>query len=91
VDAATHPVRAADVNGFMFGGGPARRFVASLARGHTIAVSALPGGTSAVPASPFYLNLLGPYLSNQYYRALLASEIRRGGIASQTLLVPAAV
>jgi penicillin G amidase len=91
VDAATHSVRAADVNGFMFGGGPARRFVASLARGHTVAVSALPGGTSADPASPFYLNLLRPYLSNQYYPALLAREIRRGGIASQTLLIPAAV
>ena len=91
VDAATHPVRAADVNGFMFGGGPARRFVASLAPGHTVAVSALPGGTSADPASPFYLNLLRPYLSNQYYPALLAREIRRGDIASQTVLVPAAV
>jgi penicillin G amidase len=88
VDAATHPVRAADVNGFMFGGGPARRFVASPARGDTDAVSALPGGTSADPASPFYLNLLRPYLRNQYYPALLASELERGDIAAQTLLVP---
>jgi penicillin G amidase len=89
VDAATHPVRAADVNGFMFGGGPARRFVANSAAGHTAAVSALPGGTSADPASPFYLNLLRPYLSNQYYPALLASEIPPASIASTTLLVPA--
>jgi penicillin amidase len=89
VDAATHPVRAADVNGFMFGSGPARRFVASTAPGHTAAVSALPGGTSADPASPFYLNLLRPYLSNQYYPALLASEIPPESVASQTLLVPA--
>jgi penicillin G amidase len=89
VDAATHPVRAADANRFMFGGGPARRFVANPAPGHTAAVSALPGGASADPASPFYLNLLRPYLSNQYYPALLASEIRRGSIASRSLLVPA--
>ena len=88
VDAATHAVRAADVNGFMFGGGPARRFVGNPAPGHTVAVSALPGGTSADPASPFYLNLLRPYLTNDYYPALLASEIPRGSIASQTLLVP---
>jgi penicillin G amidase len=88
VDAATHRVRAADVNGFMFGSGPARRFVANPAPGHTDAVSALPGGTSGDPASPFYLNLLRPYLVNDYYPALLASEIPRGSIASQILLVP---
>ncbi len=88
VDAATHPVRAADVNSFMFGGGPARRFVGNPAPGHTAAVSALPGGTSADPASPFYLNLLRPYLANGYYPALLAIQIPREDIASQTLLVP---
>src|SRR6266536_3281832 len=88
VDAATHPVRAADANEFMFGGGPARRFVANLAPGHTDAVSALPGGTSADAASPFYLNLLRPYLTNDSYPALLASEIPKGSIASHILLVP---
>jgi len=49
-------------------------------------VSALPGGTSADPASPFYLNLLRLYLTNNYYPALLASEIQPGIIVSQTLL-----
>ena len=88
VDAATHNVRAADANGFMFGGGPARRFVANPAPGHTAAVSALPGGTSADPASPFYLNLLRPYLTNDYYPALLAIQIAPESIASQTLVVP---
>ncbi len=88
VDAASHSVRAADSNGFMFGSGPARRFVASLTPGHPDAVSALPGGTSADPASSFYLNLLRPYLMNEYYPALLASELAPGDIASQTLLVP---
>jgi penicillin amidase len=89
VDAASHSVRAADANGFMFGSGPARRFAASLTPGHPDAVSALPGGTSADPTSPFYLNLLRPYLSNEYYPALLASELAPGNTASQTLLVPA--
>ena len=89
VDAASHSVPGAGVNGVMFGSGPARRFVANLAPGgRTVAGSALPGGTSADPASPFYLNLLRPYLTNDYYPALLASEIPRGSIASQTLLVP---
>ena len=82
VDAATHDVRAADANGFMFDSGPARRFVASVAPRRTVAVSALPGGTSADPASPFYLNLLRPYLTDDYYPALLAGEIHAGDSAS---------
>ena len=86
VDAATHDIRAADANGFMFGSGPARRFVAHVAPGGTTAVSALPGGTSANPASPFYLNLLRPYLIDGYYPALLAGQIRRGDVAAETVL-----
>jgi penicillin amidase len=89
VNAFIHPVRAADANGFMVSHGPARRFIDNPAPGQTAAVSALPGGTSADPASPFYLNLLVPYLTNNYYQALLASEIQPGSIMSQTLLVPA--
>ena len=88
VDALIHSVRAADANGFMVSHGPARRFVANPAPGQTVAVSALPGGTSANPASPFYLNLLRPYLTNNYYPALLASQLQPGIIMSQTLLVP---
>jgi penicillin G amidase len=88
VDAATHPVRAASVDGFMFGSGPARRFTDNPAPSHTVAVSALPGGTSADPASPFYLNLLRPYLINQYYPALLPTEVPRASVASELLLVP---
>jgi penicillin amidase len=90
VNALIHPVRATDANGFMVSHGPARRFVSNPAPGQTAAVSALPGGTSADPASPFYLNLLKPYLTNNYYPALLASEIQPGIIMSQTLLVPGA-
>jgi len=86
VDALIHSVRAADANGFMVSHGPARRFVANPAPGQTVAVSALPGGTSADPASPFYLNLLTPYLINQYYPALLPTELPRASIASQPLL-----
>ncbi len=88
VDAASHSVRADTLNGFMFGGGPARRFIGSPAPGGIAAVSALPGGTSADPASPFYLNLLKPYLVNGYYPALLASELTPASIASQALLAP---
>ena len=60
----------------MFGSGPARRFAASLTPGHLDAASALPGGTSADPTSPFYLDLLRRYLTNDYYPALLATQRR---------------
>jgi penicillin amidase len=75
VDAASHDVRAASPDGFMFDSGPARRFVAEMRPGHIVAESALPGGTSALPSSPYYLNLLRPYLTDDYYPARLATEL----------------
>jgi penicillin G amidase len=81
VDAATHDVRAASSDGFMFGSGPARRFIATSARGRMTAEAALPGGTSALPTSPYYLNLLRPYLTDDYYPARLAGDLRPAGSA----------
>jgi penicillin G amidase len=75
VDAATHDVRAASAGAFMFGGGPARRFIAETRPGRIVAESALPGGTSALPTSPYYLNLLRPYLTDDYYPARLARDL----------------
>ncbi len=72
VDAAAHNVRASGSDGFVFGSGPARRFVATPTWWQMRAESALPGGTSADPGSRFYLNLLRPYLTNDYYPARLA-------------------
>jgi penicillin amidase len=71
VDAASHDVRGAGSDGFMFGSGPARRFVAGPVHGAMWAESALPGGTSGLPTSPWYLNLLRPYLTDDYYPARL--------------------
>ena len=72
VDAATHDVRGSSSDGFMFGSGPARRFIASPIGLQMFAQSALPGGTSGLPDSPWYLNLLRPYLTNDYYDARLS-------------------
>jgi penicillin amidase len=71
VDAASHDVRAASSDGFMFDSGPARRFIATPTGGDMWAESALPGGTSALPDSQWYLNQLRPYLTNDYYVARL--------------------
>src|SRR5262245_9010196 len=69
VDAAGHDARANSVNGFMYGSGPSRRYVGEALRFGIQGQSALPGGTSADPASAHYLDLLPPYLTNDYYAA----------------------
>jgi penicillin amidase len=67
VDASSHSVRAATLNGFMFGSGPTRRFVAEMTKGAVKVESSLPGGVSGSPASPFYVNLLPMWLTNETF------------------------
>lgn len=64
VDAASHDVRAASATAFTFGGGPANRYVSATGRHGVTARTSLPGGTSALPTSPFYLNLLPSWLTD---------------------------
>ncbi|HET9032321.1 MAG TPA: penicillin acylase family protein [Dokdonella sp.] len=66
VDAASHDARGNSVNGFMFGSGPARRFVGEMFP--TISASEIiPGGQSGVLGSPLYVSQLGRWLTNQYH------------------------
>ena len=69
VDASSHSPRASTVNGFMFGSGPARRFVAEARRGDPKAVQVIPGGESGNPAGPWFGNQLGLWLTNDYHEA----------------------
>jgi hypothetical protein len=47
------------------GGGPANRYVAEpRAPGDVYAESSLPGGPSGVPGTPWYVNLLPSWLTN---------------------------
>jgi penicillin G amidase len=71
VDASTHDARAADADGFTFGGGPANRFVSRADRTDVYAETSLPGGTSGVPGTPFYVNLLPMWLTNDTYPSVL--------------------
>ena len=52
------------VNGFMFGGGPAGRFVYDPIPGGVRAEAIWPGGASGVLGSSFYSNLLDLWLTN---------------------------
>lgn len=66
VDASRHSARADGVNEFMFGAGPARRFVGEMAvDGERLEV--IPGGRSGVFLSPFYSNQLPLWLTNDYH------------------------
>jgi penicillin amidase len=64
VDAASHSARANSAGEFTFGSGPANRYVSATGRRGVTARSSLPGGTSALPTSPFYLNLLPRWLTD---------------------------
>jgi len=69
VDAANHDVGGSGVEGFTFSRGPSNRMVTELSRGPMKrSESAWPGGVSAVPGSPGYLNLLPLWLTNDTVR-----------------------
>ena len=72
VDASGHSARADAANEFRFGSGPVRRYVGRPGNrpGSIDAVTALPGGESGDLASPFYVNLLPLWLTNDGYPVL---------------------
>ena len=67
VDAATHNARANTVNGFMFTGGPNRRYVGNMQPGFVQGQSSLPGGVSGDARSPWFTNLLMQWLTNDTF------------------------
>ena len=84
VDASSHSPRAATLNGFRFGSGPARRFVAQANRSHPEAVQVIPGGQSGNPAGPYFGNQLGLWLTDDYHAATVrVGEIERDALVSE--------
>ncbi|MEM9303537.1 MAG: penicillin acylase family protein [Pseudomonadota bacterium] len=66
LDASSHSARADGANDFMFGGGPARRFVGQMVPDNPIYEQVVPGGQSGVLGSPLYANQLYVWLVNGY-------------------------
>lgn len=88
VDRSTHDVRAglaAPFNDFVFSMGPAQRFVARIGSQRIDAETALPGGVSSDPDSPWFANLLGDWLVN---RAVALPGIQGEGGHDRVLLIP---
>ena len=90
VDASSHSARADSSNDFMFGSGPSRRYVGEGSRaprgisGRTI----LPGGESGVLGSPLYANILGRWLTNDYYDIRQRNRDVKRSAASTQKFVP---
>jgi penicillin amidase len=87
VDASAHDARADSVDSFMFGSGPSNRLVVSLDPEELHAESIWPGGASAVPGNPYYLNLLPLWLRNETVPLLFRTEEMEGA-GSVTRFVP---
>jgi penicillin amidase len=81
-DASSHDVRANSVNAFMFGHGPARRFVGEGLPTGIRGQLSLPGGPCGVPGSPYYLNLLRRWLANDMFPQLFDPTKLDDNIAS---------
>jgi penicillin amidase len=73
----------------MYGNGPVNRFVAEAGRPSVTVESVWPGGTSAVPGSPFYLNLLPRYLTNDTVPLLFRQGDLQQGLYGISRFVPA--
>lgn len=67
VDASSHSARADSVHEFMFGSGPARRFVGVMEPGGPAADEVIPGGQVGVVGHPHYGSQLPLWLTNAYH------------------------
>ena len=67
-------VRVSNSDSFMFEFGPTGRYVAEFDRRGVKARTSLPGGESAVPGSPYYVNLLEGWLKNRTFKTGRASS-----------------
>lgn len=88
LDASGHDARANSLNGFTFGGGPARRFVAEMDPAGIRAFQVIPGGNSGVPTGPAYVGQLPLWLTNSYLSMPIAVPERLTREVSRREFVP---
>lgn len=88
VDASSHSATADTLNGFMFGHGPSRRFVADMDAIDVDAQEVIPGGQSGVYYSPNYSSQLPLWLTNSYHDMALTNEEAAGVAVGMTTFGP---
>jgi penicillin amidase len=85
VDASGHDARAEGLNAFMFGSGPARRFLGEARPDGIRAVQVIPGGQSGIPGHPHYASQLGLWLTNDYHPMWFTpDEVEQNKVSEQT-------
>ena len=91
VDASSHSARADSSDDFMFGSGPSRRYIGESSRsprgikGRTV----LPGGESGVLGNPLYANILGRWLTNDYYDIRQGmNDVKQNSVSTQKFVPP---
>jgi penicillin amidase len=67
VNASGFSARSNTLNGFMFGGGPVRRYVGRADHHRIAGVNAVPGGPSGIPGDPGYATQLRTWLTSDYH------------------------
>ena len=82
-------VRGDSVDAFMFNHGPAHRLISEAAPDGMRAELSVPGGVSGALGSPYYLNLLPGWLSNDSFPLLMQHEEVKRHAVSITKFVPA--
>jgi penicillin G amidase len=89
VDASSHSARADAADRFMFGSGPARRFVAELNPAGIRAFQIIPGGPSGRIESDRYASQIGRWLTNHYHELPLSREdVELAGVSEEVLAPP---
>jgi penicillin amidase len=81
VDDSDASPRANSLNGFMFGGGPNRRFVGEMTPDGVVGYQTIPGGQSGVFYHPNYASQLPLWLTNSYH------DLALGEADGQTIAV----
>ncbi len=88
VDASSHSSTADSLNGFMFGAGPSRRFVADMGPVAVDAQEVIPGGQSGVFYMPNYSSQMPLWLVNDYHDMALGEGDAVGVSVSTTTFGP---
>lgn len=82
-------MRRTSANEFMYGNGPVNRFVAEAGVPTVYSESVWPGGTSALPGNPFYLNQLPRHLTNDTVPLLFGQNDLQRSLSGVSRFVPA--
>jgi len=90
VNASGFSARAENLNSFMFGGGPVRRYVGEARTGPADirGVNVMPGGSSGIPGDPNYATQLATWLTTDYHEVNMGTVIPGGVVEVLTPPAP---